>query len=178
MLIDLDVGSTVCSEGDGYLDVCAVISDLPAGGLETDFTVFFNITSTAVNSPGIVTDFRKNLVLISFLLFPSAAGDDFQLTESVSVVINNSSVSNGSISGNQSKICTGVGIVDDDIYEGNEEFLVDIVSVSPSSVANIRDADPLFKNITDNEGWCISHFAQQLYSSSLFSRCYCWFRNE
>ena len=96
----------------------------------------------------------KKLATNLFLLFPLAAGDDFQLTESVSVVINNSS-----ISGNQSKICTRVGIVDDDIYEGSEEFLVDIVSVSPSSVANIRHADPFVKNITDNEGWCISYSA-------------------
>ena len=57
--IELDIGSTVCSEGDGYLDVCAVITDLPAGGLEIDITVFFNITSTAVNSPGLVTDCKK-----------------------------------------------------------------------------------------------------------------------
>ena len=94
------------------------------------------------------------------------------------MVINNSSINNNSISGNQSKICTGVGIVDDDIYEGSEEFLVGIVSVSSSSVAHIRISDPLPKTITDNEGWCIYYSALQSYSTNLISRCSCWFHNE
>ena len=70
----MDVGSTVCSEGDGYLDVCAVITDLPAGGLEIEVTVFFNITSTAVNSPGLVTDFNNAATNLFFTISFSCRG--------------------------------------------------------------------------------------------------------
>ena len=42
--ITLGLDSPVCSEGDGSVDVCAVISGLPAGGLGTDIAVDFNVT--------------------------------------------------------------------------------------------------------------------------------------
>ena len=42
-LVSLDLSSPVCSEGNGSVDVCAVISGLPAGGLGTDITVEFDV---------------------------------------------------------------------------------------------------------------------------------------
>ena len=59
--------------------MCAVITDLPAEGLEIDITVFFNITSTAVNSPGLVTDCKNWLYTDPFYYFLQLQGMIFNL---------------------------------------------------------------------------------------------------
>ena len=50
-IVTLNLDSPVCSEGDGSVDVCAVITGLPAEGLGTDVAVDFNVTG---DSAGIV----------------------------------------------------------------------------------------------------------------------------
>ena len=43
------LGNVICSEGDEFVEVCAVINELPAEGLESDITVHFSINGV---SPG------------------------------------------------------------------------------------------------------------------------------
>ena len=58
---------------------------------------------------------------------------------------------------NSDILCVGIEIVDDDIYEGSEEFLIGIDSVVPPSVASIGASNLLVKNVTDNDGWSVSY---------------------
>ena len=50
-------------------------------------------------------------------------------------------------------VCIVINIVEDDVYEGSEEFLVIIASVSPLSAAAIGEPSTVLKNIQDNNGW-------------------------
>ena len=59
---------------------------------------------------------------------------------------------NNSISENGDILCARIEIVDDDIYEGSEEFAISIISVFPPSVVNIGTSHFLLKNIIDNGG--------------------------
>ena len=45
----MDIGSPVCSEGNGSVDVCAVITGLPAGGLGTDIAVELNVSDDSAS---------------------------------------------------------------------------------------------------------------------------------
>ena len=98
------------------------------------------------------------IIPLSCLCSILATGEDFNLTTPASVVFS-VNVSNSDI------LCAGIGIVDDDIYEGSEQFLIDIASVSPSSVAIIGTLNLLLKNITDNEGGSFSYFASYIFRS-------------
>ena len=48
--IAVDLGSPVCSEGDGSVDMCAVITGLPAGGLGTDIAVELNVSNDSAGN--------------------------------------------------------------------------------------------------------------------------------
>ena len=85
--------------------------------------------------------FRVTLLLNFRLL---VAGEDFEVVSPVSMVFNSSD------SFDNDTVCITINIVEDDIYEGEEQFLVSISSVSPLSAAVIGTPSTVLKNIQDN----------------------------
>jgi hypothetical protein len=121
--ITLGLDSPVCSEGDGSVDVCAVISGLPAGGLGTDIAVDFNVTGDS-----------------------AVVGEDFSVVSSVTMVFSSS----GDII-NGDGVCITVSILEDDIYEENQDFAVRITVNAQPSAAVVGTPDSITKTIQDNE---------------------------
>ena len=62
-MVELNSPTPVYSEGDGSVDVCVVISGLPAGGLGTDITVEFDVIGSTA---GMEEDTGICLVKCSF----------------------------------------------------------------------------------------------------------------
>ena len=111
-------------------------------GLETNISVFFNLTD--MDS---ACEFSYTNILEYVYTFVSLASEeDFEFIPPVMVVFNHDNLDGDTL-------CTEIGIVDDDIYEGNEQFLVTITSVFPSSAAIIGTTSSLLKYIEDNGGW-------------------------
>lgn len=59
--------------------------------------------------------------------------------------------SSGSTS-NGDSVCINIGIVEDDIYEEDQQFNVRIASLSPSTAANSASPDSVSITIQDNDG--------------------------
>ena len=56
--------------------------------------------------------------------------------------------------GNGDVVCIGISIVDDDIYEAAQEFIVNITSVSPPSAVIMGTPGSTTATIQDNQGVC------------------------
>ena len=134
------MGSPFCSEADGTLDVCAVITGVPADGLEMNISVSFNLD--------LAGEFLMTLEFISFIFLTT--GGDFEFKSPFMVIFSHDTFEGDTL-------CTEIGIVDDDVYEGKEQFLVSIASVSPPSAAIIGTTSSLPKVIEDNRGCFFSN---------------------
>ena len=81
-----------------------------------------------------------------FSFYYPVEGDDFEVLSPLSMVFSsNDNVANGST------LCLGLGILEDDIYEEDQQLNVSIVSVSPPSAATVGTADTVI-TIEDNGG--------------------------
>ena len=53
---------------------------------------------------------------------------------------------------NEDERCIQITIIDDDIYEGEQQFSISITSVSNPSAAQIGSPNPITKTIQDIDG--------------------------
>ena len=78
----------------------------------------------------------------------SGEGGDFIVTSVATQTFTSGSTAS------TSSLCISINIVEDDVYEENEEFTVSINSVSPFSAAMVGAPDNVTKTIQDNQGLC------------------------
>ena len=164
--ITLALDSPVCSEGNGSVDVCAVISGLPAGGLGVDIAIDLNFTG---DSAGLLCCTQVISTYLHFIFL--VMGEDFSVASSVTVVFSSS----GDIM-NGDTVCVTVDILDDDIYEKNQDFFVKITAIAPPSAAVAGIPDIITKTIQDNGGWCVKFLKSLVFlcTTTIF-RCCRWF---
>ena len=74
-------------------------------------------------------------------------GEDFSIASSVSMEFSSGSTINGD------SVCIVINILEDDIYEENQDFTVRLTAIQPLSAAVFGTPDTVTKNIQDNEGW-------------------------
>ena len=94
-------------------------------------------------------------------------GEDYTIASPLSLTFN-SSTTNGD------SVCLRIGIIDDDIYEEEQTFVVSITDVSPPSVAVLGSSSSITQTIQDNNGLlidaaCMEASLRALYV--LFFRC-------
>ena len=90
----------------------------------------------------------KTIHILSFLL---VMGEDFSIESSVTMVF---SSSGGIINGDS--VCITVSILEDDVYEENQDFAVRITVNAQPSAAVVGTPDSITKTIQDNEGGFVS----------------------
>ena len=93
--------------------------------------------------------------------------EDFAVNTSTRLTFTSGITSNGDSE------CVEISIIDDDIYEDDQQFTVSIATVSPPSIAEIGFPSSMILTIQDNNGlWyhkvCIKHI---LLCSLCISRC-------
>ena len=145
--VSLESLSLEFSESNGSVAVCAVINGLPAGGLGTDVDLSFGIVSASAGIYMSSTIQYSMCISISFhrLL---VEGEDFVVSSPISQTFSSGSTGNGDM------VCIGISIVDDDIYEAAQEFIVNITSVSPPSAVIMGTPSSTTATIRDNQGVC------------------------
>ena len=82
----------------------------------------------------------------TFLYHPPDEGEDFVVTSPISKTFSSISTTNGDV------MCIGIGIVDDDVYEEDQQFIVNITSVSPVSAVIMGTPSITTVTIQDNQG--------------------------
>ena len=108
---------------------------------------------------------------LSVLSIPLVVVEDFAVASAVTQTF----TSGGTINGGS--VCIIIDIVEDDVYEENEDFTVSINSVSPSSAAIVGAPDNVTKTIQDNQGLCtaLESVFQSLSSTLKMLWCHlCW----
>ena len=78
-------------------------------------------------------------------------GEDFSIDSSVTMVFSRS----GDII-NGDSVCITVSILEDDIYEENQDFAVRITVLAQLSAAVVGTPDIITKTVQDNEGGFVS----------------------
>ena len=74
---------------------------------------------------------------------PTVEGEDFTVVLPVALIFNTDS---------GDRLCFEISIIEDDIYEEDQQFIVNITSVSPSSAAGIGPISSVIKTIRENQG--------------------------
>lgn len=123
--------------------VCTVINGLPSGGLGTDVDVNFGIFSASAGMYLSNTNFHMCIYGIHCF---AVEGEDFVVSSPTTQTFI------GGITGNGNLMCIGISIVDDDIYEEEQQFLVNITSVSPPSAVMMGTPSTTTVTIQDNQG--------------------------
>ena len=75
-------------------------------------------------------------------------GEDFVVSSPILQTFSSGSTGNGDV------VCIGISIVDDDIYEAAQEFIINITSVSPPSAVRMGTPSSATASIRDNQGAC------------------------
>ena len=103
VLISMQLSNNFVQEGSPPLDVCAVILDVPSGGLGINIVVQFSINDISQ--------------------FVSTA--DYSVTDLTAVFLSNETTNNDTT-------CISINITDDNILESNEMITVEISNTIPA----------------------------------------------
>ena len=131
------------SEGDGTTQVCVVVSGLPTGGLECEIVV--TLATMDGDKAGRVHSWCiVSTVLVSLPSLLTAVGSDFTVADPLMVTFPTTSASGDTA-------CADISILDDDAFEGDHSFTVNLTSTTPTGVTIGTDSSTTV-TIQDNDG--------------------------
>ena len=131
------------SEGNGTTEVCVEVSGVPGGGLECEIVV--TLTTMDGDKAGRVHSWCiVSTVLVSLPSLLAVFNEDFIVADPLMVTFPTTSVSGDTA-------CAAITILDDDAFEGDHSFTVNLTSTTPTGVT-IGTVSSTTVTIQDNDG--------------------------